>query len=272
MSAPEKKEKGIKPLYSLLILAAIYLMVQGIALHVGLDFIPKIISGEIAPLVSEPESPQASGQIFLYILVMTGVMLLLLKFKLGIMIKFFMFLAIFTGISLTLWSFFPRGWWIFTLLLYTLFLWKRKNTTLVNVVLILTIAGVGGYLGASLHFIPSLLLLLALSVYDIIAVFGTKHMVTLAKGAPGKIPMFSFPVRNKFMSLGTGDLAMPAVFSVSILQDFSLNHSFFAIAGGLLGLTSLFLYILKREKVVLPALPPITLGLFLGFLLGWIIL
>ncbi len=274
MPTPEKKEKtsSTKPLYSLLILISLYLMVQGIALNVGLNFIPKIISGEIAPIVEEPESPESSGQIFLYILIMTGVILILLKFKLGIMIRLFMFLAILMGMSITLWSFFPQLWFLLTIPLYLLFLWKRENALLVNVILILTIAGMGGYLGASLHFIPSLLLLLALSIYDIVAVFGTKHMVTLAKGAQGKIPMFSVPIRKKFMGLGTGDLAIPAVFSVSVLQDFSMSHSLLTLLGGLLGLISLFFYIIQREKVVLPALPPITIGLVLGFLVSLVIL
>ena len=143
---------------------------------------------------------------------------------------------------------------------------------LVNGILVLTIAGMGGYLGASLHFIPALLLLLGLSLYDIIAVFGTKHMVTLAKEAKGNIPMFSIPMKRRFMGMGTGDLAIPSVFSVSVLQDFSMNHALFTVVGGMIGLVSLFIYILKREKVVLPALPPITIGLFLGFLAGWLIL
>lgn len=273
--SPEKKkqkESETSPVRSLLILVGMYLIVQTIALNVGLNFIPKIVSGEIQPAVPEPESPESSGHIFLYILVMTAIILLLLKFKLGIMIKFFMFLAIFMGISLTFWSFFPRWWFLFVLPLYAVFLWKRKNIILVNGVLMLTIAGMGGYLGASLHFLPSLLLLGALSIYDIVAVFGTKHMVTLAKEAKGKIPMFSIPVKRRVMGMGTGDLAIPSVFSVSILQDFSMNHALFTILGGLLGLVSLFLYILKREKVVLPALPPITVGLVLGFFLGAVIL
>jgi presenilin-like A22 family membrane protease len=143
-----------------------------------------------------------------------------------------------------------------------------------NGILILTMGGISGYLGASLGIVPSLLLLLLLSAYDIIAVFGTKHMVTLAKGAKGKIPMLSVPLKERFLGIGTGDLALPSVFTVSILREYSQNLPLVMITvlGGLIGLISLFFYILKREKVTLPALPPITIGLVIGFLVGLVML
>lgn len=267
----ERKEE-IKPFYSFLLLISLYLIVQSLALHVGLEFIPMIMAGEVSPVVPEPEKPETSAQIFLYILLMTIVILFLLKFRLGIVIRIFMLLAILMGLSLTLWSFLPYYWPYLTLPLFLLFLWKKENLFLTNAILVLTIAGISGYLGASLHFIPSLLLLLGLSLYDIIAVFGTKHMVTLAKEAQGKIPFFSIPVKKRFLGIGTGDFALPAVFSVSVLQDFSLFHAFFALIGGLIGLISLFFFIIKRERVTLPALPPLAIGLFLGFLVGFLIL
>jgi len=263
----------MKTIYSFLILISIYLIVQGISLKIGLNFIPKISSGEIPPAVQEPEKAETSGEIFLYILFITLIFIFLLKLNLGIIIKILMSFAMFTGISITFWSFFPFPFWIaLSVLFYLIFILKRENIVISNLALILTIAGIGGYLGASLHFIPSLLLLLILSAYDIIAVFGTKHMVTLATEAKDKIPMFSVPIKERFLGIGTGDLAIPSMFTVSILQDFSFLHSLFTIFGGLIGLISLFLFILKKERVTLPALPPITIGLFLGFLLGFILL
>ena len=262
----------VKPVHSLILLIAIYLLVQGIAINIGQNFIPKISSGEIQPAVQNPEAPETSGEIFLYVLFITAIMLMLIKFKFGIVIKILMFFAMFTGMVITLWSFFPEGWFYIVVPFYILFLWKRQNIVVSNAALVLTIAGIGGYLGASLHFIPSLLLLLLLSVYDIVAVFGTKHMVTLATEAKDKIPMFSLPVKERFLSMGTGDLAIPSMFTVSVLQDFSMTHALFTVFGGLVGLMSLFLYILNREKVALPALPPITIGLVIGFLLGFLVL
>lgn len=258
-------------LKSLIFLILIYFFVHGIALNIGLALMPKISSGEIPPAVPEPEKAETSGEIFIYIIFVTFVILLLIKFKLGIFIKFLMLLAIFTGMSITLWSFFPDVWFYILIPLYGVFLLKGKNFIVSNLILILTIAGIGGYLGASLHFIPSLLLLLSLSIYDIVAVFFTKHMVTIATKAKDNVPMFSIPIKERFLSIGTGDLAIPSMFAVSILHEFSLLHSIFAVFGGFLGLSSLFFYILKREKIALPALPPIAIGLVVGFLVSFLL-
>lgn len=259
-------------LKSLIFLTLMYFLVHGIALNIGLALMPKISSGEIPPAVQDPEKAETSGEIFLYIILITFVILLLIKFKLGSFIKFLMLLAVFTGMSITLWSFFPDIWFYILIFLYALFILKRRNFIISNGILILTIAGIGGYLGASLHFIPSLLLLLSLSIYDIVAVFFTKHMVAIATKAKDNVPMFSIPVRERFLSIGTGDLAIPSMFVVSILHEFSILHSLFALIGGFIGLLSLFSYILKREKVALPALPPIATGLVVGFLIGFFVL
>lgn len=271
----------MKPINSLLILISMYLIAQTISLFVGSNLIPRITTGpEIKPgqipsAVPEPEAPESSGQIFFYILIMTGIMLFFIKFKLSLIIKILMFLALFVGMNITFWAFFGDFFSILlSIIIFLLYLWKRENIILMNCILILTIAGISGYLGASLGILPSLLLLLLLSAYDIIAVFFTKHMVTLAKESKGNIPMFSIPIKERFLGMGTGDLAIPAVFTVSVLRDYSMNLPLVIITviGGLLGLISLFFYILKKEKVTLPALPPIAIGLVIGFLIGFLVL
>ncbi|MDD5111485.1 MAG: presenilin family intramembrane aspartyl protease, partial [Candidatus Altiarchaeota archaeon] len=131
---------------------------------------------------------------------------------------------------------------------------------------ILTVVGAGALLGASLSIIPSIILLIILSIYDLIAVFWTKHMVTLAENAKGKLPfMFIIPHKGKTVGLGTGDLAIPLVFTASVLKDYTLASALATSAGGLIGLLTLFLYIQKRKRITLPALPPLAIGLIAGF-------
>lgn len=259
-------------LNSLILLISIYLAVQILGLNVGVELTKQIESSVIPAAVENPESASSSVQIFLYILLMTGVLLILIRFRRGFIIKIILFLGIFGGIFLAFWSIFGDYALILAVILFILAIWQRKNILLMNFTLIWTISGIGGYLGASLNFIPSLILLVILSAYDIVAVFWTKHMVTLATNVKDKMPLFfTIPVGKKAIGLGTGDLAIPLVFSVSVLRDYGINHAFFTVAGGLLGLISLFFYISGKRGIALPALPPIATGLILGFLIGLIL-
>lgn len=262
---------NMKNLNSLILLISIYLAVQIIGLNVGLELTRQIESSVIPAAVENPESASSSVQIFLYILLMTGILLIFIRFKLDLIIKALLFFGIFGGIFISFWSIFGDYALALTSIMIILTVWQRKNPLLMNFTLIWTISGIGGYLGASLHFIPSLILLVILSAYDIIAVFWTKHMVMLAKEVKDKLPLFfAIPVGKKILGLGTGDLAIPLVFSVSVLSDYGINHALLTIAGGLFGIISLFFYISKKREIALPALPPIAIGLILGFLVSWI--
>lgn len=263
---------------SLLMLVGIYLIVQGLGLWIGAGglwveegAVETIKENPEMGAVENPESLESSGQIFLYILVATALLLLFMKFRLDFFIKVFINMAILGGLILTLGYILDIIGVLIAIILFTLRLWRKEDMLLMNVVLIFTIPGIGSYLGASIDPIPSLILLLILAAYDIIAVFGTKHMVTLAEGAKGKIPMmFSIPVGDRFLGLGTGDLTIPLVFSVSLLREYPVTTSMLTSLGGCAGLIALFLYTTRRKDVVLPALPPITAGLLLGFGLGLI--
>jgi presenilin-like A22 family membrane protease len=262
---------------SLLIAVSIYLLVQGIGLWIsrtgpggGAGIIETVKEGEVLqPVVQNPENPESSLQIFLYVLVSTAVLLILLKYRLGFIIQAFIYFGLFGGLSLTLWGLIGDAGILLAIPLMIIAIWKRQSIVAMDALLILSIPGIGSWLGASLAFIPALILLIGLAVYDLIAVFGTKHMVTLAEGAKGKIPlMFAIPVGDRVLGLGTGDLVIPLVFSVSVLRDYSMTQAIAASLGGLLGLMALFFYILSKKDIVLPALPPITVGLILGYGFG----
>ncbi|MBM3308650.1 MAG: hypothetical protein FJY77_00185 [Candidatus Altiarchaeales archaeon] len=247
-------------------IVALYIVVMALGLHVGSALIPMIYeTGEIPPAVPDPESLGSSAQIFLYILVMTGFLLLLIKMKKDFIIKAIAYLALFVGVYLTLFAITPKFGLPIAVLLLALTTWKKQNLLFVNLTLILTVSGVGAFLGASLSALPSLLLLVVLSVYDLIAVFYTKHMVTLAEKAKGKLPfMFLIPVGGRNLGLGTGDLAIPLVFTVSVYKDYALANAIATAAGGLMGIILLFQYVKNRRNITLPALPPIMLGLIAG--------
>lgn len=265
---------------SLIFAVSIYLLVQGIGLYIsntgpegGKGIVETVKEGEVLqPVVQNPENPASSLTILLYVFISTAVLLLLLKYKLDLILQIFIYVGLFGGLSLTLWGLIGDTGILLAVPLMLTAIWKRKSLLAIDLLLILSIPGIGSWLGASLAFTPALILLIGLAIYDLIAVFWTKHMVTLAEGAKGKIPlMFSIPVGERVLGLGTGDLAIPLMFCVSVLRDYSMTQAIATSLGGLMGLVALFLYILNKKDIVLPALPPITVGLIIGFGVGMLV-
>lgn len=262
----------MKPIHSFAYLVLIYLLVQALGLTVGSNMISGIKEGVIEPAVPDGENPKTSLNIFTYVLVFTTVLLILFKLGLDSIIKVVTYLALYAGVFITFTTLLGNLGFLISIPYYIISLILRKKEAIANLTLVFTIAGIGGFLGASLAVFPALLLILILSAYDLIAVFGTKHMVTLATKAKGKIPfMFLIPVKNRQLGLGTGDLTIPLVFTVSVLRDYSIRHATITALGGLAGLTILFNHALKKEGTPLPALPPITLGLFTGYITSLIL-
>ena len=258
----------MKNLNSFLIIIGIYVSIQAIGLYVGVGLINFLEENPEYGTFENPDDPKASVQLFLGILVMTGVLLFLIKYKLDIFIKILMAIAVLSGLVITFQRFI--GFWLSIIPAIALFAlnFKIEHIFLRNATLILVISGIGAYLGANLGVIPCLIFLILLSIYDIIAVFGTKHMITLADEGKGRFPfMFTIPIgKGGEMEIGTGDFVIPLMFSVSLLNaPYGLNFALTAAFGGLIGALALFYYAMRKEHHALPALPPIAAGLIIGF-------
>ena len=155
-----------------------------------------------------------------------------------------------------------------------------------NFVLLTAISGIGASIGLGLEPGAVILILSALSLYDVIAVYHTKHMVTmfnklLDKGvvmamvipkttstAISKVKDIAPGPQPSFMLLGTGDIAFPLIFAVSVMKV-SMISSLFVIAGSLVGVVLINrLLINQTERRAIPALPPIALCSILAFYLS----
>lgn len=135
-----------------------------------------------------------------------------------------------------------------------------------NISSIVATVGVGSLLGVSIGVLPVIVFLILLAAYDYIAVFKTKHMVTMAKAVAKKNLSFTFamPTPKHQFELGTGDLVMPLVFSVSVLNDsltrglswpFAAFPSVIILIAAFLGLAFTLDYGSKNVGKALPALP-----------------
>jgi presenilin-like A22 family membrane protease len=263
---------------SLTLLCSIYLVTIFLGLNTA-EFILSLMyppAGQeqiIEPMVAEPESVGSSIQIFAYILAATLLLLFLMKRKWGFIIRIALFFSFLVGTFFTAAAFMGDLSLLFTPVMLGLVILRRDCPIISNVVLAFTISGIGAFLGASLGFTPALALLLLMSLYDIVAVFVTKHMLTLAEGAKGRFAfMFLIPVGDRTLGLGAGDIALPLTFVVSVFKSSGIGYAIPTAYGGLLGLVALFFYMQGKEKIGLPALPPITIGLYIGYLMSQLIL
>jgi presenilin-like A22 family membrane protease len=228
------------------------------------------------------------------LLILSVIFFIKSKTKKGIIFKGLFIFFIFWGILLTLdiWleSFFSIFGAIISLFLaiYLTFLLLKKPSVLIhNICMILGISGVGAVLGLRITPETMILLLIVFSVYDFIAVYKTKHMVTMAKEMvehkailafiiPPKMADFQGNIAEvkpggKFLILGGGDIVFPLMLCSSLItRDIfsSLIVAIFSIIGLIF---SFFIFTLQKERKAIPALPPIALFCILGYLITLII-
>ncbi len=176
----------------------------------------------------------------------------------------------------------------------------RPEWYTINLVAFVAGCGVTALLGMSLGILPAIILLAALAVYDAIAVYGTKHMVTLAEGIlPLDLPvLFVVPKKKDFslkqmkarkiavekeereaMLMGVGDAVIPGILVVSAfvflpgeanaISGANFLVSLGSMIGGILGFVALMALVQKgRPHAGLPLLNGGTLaGFFVSYLL-----
>ena len=153
---------------------------------------------------------------------------------------------------------------------------KIKFPSLKNLCAVLSAGVVGALFGISFSPLFVILFLVALAIYDYIAVFKTKHMVTMAKFLMKKEMPLTISVKEKVkgkpeqrMDLGTGDLLAPVMLEVSLLQINPLA-SLIAFLGAI-GAIFCMIFCLRKKKMILPALPPIVGGMLLLLGIGYLI-
>ncbi|MEM0154415.1 MAG: presenilin family intramembrane aspartyl protease [Methanothrix sp.] len=195
---------------------------------------------------------------------------------------------------------------------------KNKWVRLKNVAAIIASIGVGAVLGFGFSFFAAIIFMGLLAIYDFVAVFITKHMITLANVVTDNnlafmvdmneveaVPKSDFSKKelseyNKYVkssgqrgkrimsvmkktgsmgmvpisanvALGTGDLAIPLMVAVSAYKlTLSFVPSFFIALGAVLGLI-ITMFILRKFKRALPAIPPLFLGVLIGFALYYLV-
>uniref|UniRef100_A0A7C3ZQM6 Signal-peptide peptidase, presenilin aspartyl protease n=2 Tax=Archaeoglobus fulgidus TaxID=2234 RepID=A0A7C3ZQM6_ARCFL len=153
---------------------------------------------------------------------------------------------------------------------------RKPHWLVINFSALMLASGIAAIFGISLEPLPVIILLAVLAIYDIISVYKTKHMISLAESVTAiNAPMlFVIPRKDGNAYMGVGDVVMPNILVVSA-QYFSNSPAIgfikipalFALIGGFLGLIFL-LYIVEKRGGAHPGLPFVNLGAIAGYFLG----
>lgn len=248
-----------------LILALIFFSVQALGLFVA----SQLYSMGLAQPPFSSDINDVSNAIFLFasIMVMTVFILILLKLRKTKKILFIIeAMAIFSTSIMVFGSFIQTNDLLvlaITAIILIIRYTNRENVLFRDFVSLIAIAGAGAFIGISLGLLPILAFIIILAIYDIIAVFYTKHMVEIGKQAVGNNFAFTvaIPTKKHNFELGNGDMVIPLMVASSILVNGPfLNNTLVAllcIGASYIGLAS-SIYTVSVKKIPLPALPPQT--------------
>jgi len=283
--------------------ALFFALTQLLGIYAGVVLINAAMANEdiqslsVAPL-ADADDPANALFFLAYILFGAGMIILAARFYKGmIMFQLLEAMVIFSASSIVFFAFalFPLGMGLLEALAFggalgaLLAAAKFFRNEAKNTAAIISSAGVGAIFGFSLGFLPATIFTILLSIYDYIAVFKTRHMVEMARELSTRQLSFAVTAKNvparkpketveayverantegERLDLGTGDLSVPAMLSVSAytLGPNGLIYALAVATGSTLALYALLKFV-SKEKVFLPALPPICLGGMIGLLL-----
>ncbi|MEM2934556.1 MAG: presenilin family intramembrane aspartyl protease PSH [Methanocellales archaeon] len=172
-------------------------------------------------------------------------------------------------------------------------LYKYPEWYVIDTVGIVIGAGAASLFGISLAILPTIVLLIALAVYDAISVYKTRHMIKLAEGVLAlKIPVLLVIPKKRHYSyrkqkslgktgereayfMGLGDAVIPAILVVSanvFMREAPgiiamINYpALGAMIGSLIGFAVLMTFVVKGKPQA--GLPLLNAGAISGFLFG----
>ncbi len=268
--------------------------------------VTKTETGEIEVIYSETaigERPEMEPNVsFWYIigavLIGTGLVLLIIKFRKVNLWKFWFFIAVWLTTTVALGVFVDRRIAYVVCLLFALWKVYKPNIYVHNLTELFMYAGIAVIFVPLLNVFWAIILLLAISAYDMFAVWKSKHMVKMAKfqtksnvfaglfipyGMKRRISKIKTKKTSKkggnVAILGGGDIAFPMIFSGVVMESLIKMHQltkFNALLESFIVIffvtVALSLLLFKSEKGrFYPAMPFITLGCLVGYGVVWLV-
>jgi presenilin-like A22 family membrane protease len=249
--------------------------------------------------MDRPEMEEETSVLFIFaaIIIGTVLMLLLIKYALNLLWKTWFFLATTLCLAFALYAFLrgvPNADIIVTILAASLAFWKvwKPNFLIHNITELFIYGGLAAIFFPHITVWSALALLALISVYDMYAVWKSKHMVKLANFqkdndmfAGLSIP-YTWPVKKaqsihtaahpkvplkikgeiKSAVLGGGDMGFPLLFTATVLTTKGFLVA--AIIPPFAALGLLILLLLAKNDRFYPAMPFISMGCVLGWLVS----
>ncbi len=268
---------------------------------------------------ADPNNPVNPVLYIVMILLITAVILLFVKLGFE---RFLRYLLIFTISVSFLLVIYPVFWfsvpfayyeadviidipftiacWL-TLICIGFLLW-HPEWYVINLIGLVSAAGIVAILGISLGILPTFIILLGLAVYDAISVYRTRHMLTLADAVTKmKLPVllvvpqkasYSFIKQEGLMKqiendereamfMGVGDVVIPGVLAVSSFIFLPAYPTRFGISANLLtalcviaGIYISFIFLMYFVSKGKPqaGLPFLNTGAICGYIIGYLLI
>lgn len=251
------------------------------------------------------ERPQVENQsasfIYVAMAILIGTLLLLFIIKTGTIFlwKIIFFFSVTLALSVAFAAFINPV--IAGLLALTISFWRlyRPNPIVHNISEVFIYGGLAAFMVNIFNLFAAFMLLILVSIYDYIAVYKTMHMIKLAE-FQSKSRVFAglfIPYRREKIMvkaslpkkaskqklkgsaavLGGGDIGFTLIFAGVVMKGLMLQEA--VLIGFLKTLVIptfatfalLFLLIKGRQDKFYPAMPVLSLGCFIGYLIVWII-
>jgi len=279
-----------------LLLLGLFLLSQLIGLLVLSQYLQ---TGQDLPLglaMPDISGEEALAFMLVSIAISTIVILLLIRFNLTLLIKAWMFLGVVMLLTVSLSALMTPLYAFVLAVLFGVFKVFKFNVYLHNISELFIYGGLAVLFSPILNIPSAIGLLIIISVYDMIAVWKSKHMVYMAKGimATKYFPGISVPYNNSQPKvsdkmdktidavsekrersmgaiLGGGDMAFPLIFSGVVLQGLLLSHSLLeslfltAIIPIFATLALATLFAISEKKKFYPAMPFVAVGCLIGY-------
>jgi len=250
-----------------------------------------VLLHEDTVLGPRPETTGATSFLYILFAVLIGtiLVLLLIKYRNVKLWRIWYGLACFLTLSIALGVLLPNliAFAIGAILTYLKLRYYNLYTH--NLTEILIYAGIGVFLAPILDVKWATILLISIALYDMYAVWRSKHMIEMAKFQTQtklfsglSIPYKTIkPLPHKISTphsesqtaiLGGGDIAFPLLFTGTAMESIlstgqsiaiALSHSTLIVLGSTLAL--LILFLLAKKNRFYPAMPFIAMGCFVGY-------
>jgi presenilin-like A22 family membrane protease len=269
---------------------------QLVGLAITESYIDKAASAEKGELVWKElptiagvkiERPDVEPQFSIWYIigaVLIGTLLILLIIKLGkvLLWKLWFYFAVVLCLQIAIAAFIPALYSFILALVLGFFKVFKPNLYIHNATELLLYGGLAVIFVPILNIFYSFILLLALSIYDMYAVWRSKHMIKMAKFQtksgifaglllPYKTPAARGPKKQvRTAVLGGGDIGFPLIFAGTVLVTSGFLNAMIVALGAT---ASLFILLLmsQRDKFY-PAMPFLTLGCAFGYVITLLLL